>query len=204
MPRLWSGSFSNINNTKTLPNLEDKANLSILKDDFSSKQDSSIFKINSNQVFWMTQWNKLHIFELQNQHPLSYPNPRSCKGHIQFQKPTQTVATNQKTKRGSYIHFLSKYFLWSNRYKAFYFDVAIYRVYKSILLWTHSQYLAKFKACVRYFSFWFIYLFFYRMVALKLLGKRFSSYIKSSFRSQDTHISCISIFPSLFSYQQSL
>ena len=151
----------------------------------------------------------VHIFEnntkeLQNQHPLSYPNPRSFKGHIQVQKPPQAVVTNQKTKRGSYIHFLSKYFLWSNRYKAFYFDVAIYRMYKSILLWTHSQYLAKFKACVRYFSFWLIYLFFYRMVALKLLGKRFSSYIKSSFRSQDTHISCISIFPSLFSYQQSL
>ena len=39
---------------------------------------------------------QVEFFEFQNQHSTSYTNPRSIKAHIQVQKPTQTVATNQK------------------------------------------------------------------------------------------------------------
>ena len=74
--------------------LEKKVNRSILKDDFSSRADWSIFiSIAPMLLDWSneTSW----VFPTLKQQATSCPNPQCLIDQIQVQKPILVVGTNQ-------------------------------------------------------------------------------------------------------------
>ena len=79
-------------------NLEDKENLSILKNVFSSRVDPYIF---TSIVPELLDWsNKTSVFfQHWNQQAFSYPSLHCLVGQIQFQKPTLVGMTNQMPNR---------------------------------------------------------------------------------------------------------
>ena len=79
-------------------NLEDKENLSILKNVFSSRVDPYIF---TSIVPELLDWsNKTSVFfQHWNQQVFSYPNLHCLVGQIQFQKPTVVGTTYQMPNR---------------------------------------------------------------------------------------------------------